>query len=620
MAETQVPIIQFTSAGFIAPSGPAVLAGVQLDIDGSFGGTLNYGLTTPQGQLASGWAASMSNAYAVFVYLSQQTDPAHASGRFQDAIGRIYFLNRNPAQPTSLQLACIGAINVQIPIGALVQDKSSGNLFQCIQAGTIPSGGSITLAFAAVAPGPLPVPQQVTLYQNISGWDSATVVTGAIGRNVESRSAFETRRQETVAGNSFGAIGSIIGAVAKVPGVLDYFGYNNNTGGNVTIGNVDIPAYSIYIAVAGGAPSAVAQAILSKKGAGAPMVGNTTVTTYDSNPLFASPIPYQITYDIPASLQVLFKVIITSGPLVPSSAATQVQSALIAAFAGSTLEASFTGSIAGSILTVSALSSGALSVGQELSDLTGALIAGTTITGLGTGAGGVGTYSVSNNQTVASEAMTSEAPVTGITVPRGRINSTLYAIQYIPAIAALGSWAQVAQIEIGSANEADAVVVGYIVENTLTVISVTSGAIVVGDALFDVGGLIINATYVTAFGSGSGGDGTYTINNPQNFGATFTASGSGTNLTVSVVATGSIAPGDVISGSGVPGGTTIISQTSGPAGGAGVYVTSGATTASSAALTASSTITLASADQSLVTVNANQIPQLVSANILVATT
>ena len=67
-------------------------------------------------------------------------------------------------------------------------------------------------------------------------------------------------------------------------------------------------------------------------------------------------------------------------------------------------------------------------------------------------------------------------------------------------------------------------------------------------------------------------------------GATFTASGSGTNLTISSV-TGLISIGETISGTGVPAGTTIISQTSGTTGGAGVYVTSVATTASAATVT-----------------------------------
>jgi Protein of unknown function (DUF3383) len=72
-------------------------------------------------------------------------------------------------------------------------------------------------------------------------------------------------------------------------------------------------------------------------------------------------------------------------------------------------------------------------------------------------------------------------------------------------------------------------------------------------------------------------------------GATFTGSQSGTNLTTTAV-TGLISVGDVIAGTGVASGTTIVSQTSGTPGGAGVYVTSLSGTASGASCTGTSTV------------------------------
>src|SRR5256885_64141 len=141
MAGTLVPTFTFGPTGFVAPSGPAVLAGVQGDINAAFGNNLNYQLMTPQGQLASSEATAVS------------------------------------------------------------------------------------------------------ISQAITGWDSATVAGGVVGRNVESRAAFEQRRRDSVAGNSFGPITAILGAIAKVPNVLDFFGYNNNTIAPVTINGVTIPAY-----------------------------------------------------------------------------------------------------------------------------------------------------------------------------------------------------------------------------------------------------------------------------------------------------------------------------------------------------------------------------------------
>jgi hypothetical protein len=623
MAGTSVPQIQFTSTGFLAPSGPAVLSGVQLDMNAAFGVSLNYGTVTPQAQLAGSWGAIIVNANSVFVYFSQQIDPATSSGKWQDAIGRIYFQQRKPAQPTSLQVACGGAQGVviagadQSQTPALVKDPS-GNVYQCVQQGTIPASGAITLAFAAAVPGPTAVPATLTIVQLIPGWDTAAVFSGVVGTNVEGRAAFETRRADSVAGNSFGPVGAIIGAVAASPGVIDYFGYNNNTAAPVTINGVTIPANAIMIVAAGGTPQLIANAIFSKKGPGAPMFGNVTLTVYDTNPLYASPIAYSITYLLPSPLQVLFKVTIASGPLVPSDAATQVQEALIAAFSGGSLAASFTGSIAGNTLTVSAVASGTIVVGQIVSDLGGNVVGNTVITGLGTGTGGVGTYNVSINQTVGSEAMTAES-VQNTGVPRARINSLLYAAQYVAAIAQLGAWAQVASITIGSANTANASVVGHLLGTVLTVTSVASGTIQLNDFLSDASGLLLNGTSIVSFGTGTGGTGTYNVNQTQNVGATFTGTGAGTNLTASAV-TGVISVGQTILGTGVPANTTILSQTSGPPGGAGVYVTSNATTSSGNALTANEAIKTSSAAAASVQVQVNQVPQLTAPNILVTTT
>jgi hypothetical protein len=65
--------------------------------------------------------------------------------------------------------------------------------------------------------------------------------------------------------------------------------------------------------------------------------------------------------------------------------------------------------------------------------------------------------------------------------------------------------------------------------------------------------------------------------------ATGTGTASGATLTMTAV-TGTIAIGAQVSGLGVPAGTTILNQTSGTTGGAGVYTTDQATTASAAPL------------------------------------
>lgn len=104
-------------------------------------------------------------------------------------------------------------------------------------------------------------------------------------------------------------------------------------------------------------------------------------------------------------------------------------------------------------------------------------------------------------------------------------------------------------------------------------------ALAVGDAIYAnyADGSVAQAAATSASGTGS-------------IGATFTATGSGTNLTVSAV-TGLISIGDTLGvTAGITAGITIVSQTSGTTGGAGVYVTSAATTISAATGTCYGTV------------------------------
>jgi len=447
MAATNVPGPTFGPNGFQSPSSADILAGVFADLQTAFGGNLNEALSTPQGQLASSIAALVAMVDQNFQFMTQMFDPAYAFGRYQDAIARIYFLERNPAQPTTVQCVCTGLEGVVIPAGAIAI-SADGNQYLCTETGTIPAIGSVTLSFACSLPGPIPCPAGTVsqIYRAIPGWDSIDNPSdGVIGNDVETRAAFEARRAASVALNSQGSLPSILGAVLAVPNVIDAFVTENDSNEVQTIGGVDLYANSVYVAVVGGDTDDVAKAIWSRKAPGCAYNGNTTVTVYDESKGYVPPYPaYRVSFEIPDPLPILFAVNIQNSQLVPADAATQIQNAIISAFAGddgglrakigTTLyasrfyapvaavgswvqiisieigsvnnpAASFTGSISGATLTVTAVASGTLAVGQTISDTTGDLTVGTTITALGTGTGGTGTYTVSITKDVSSKAM-----------------------------------------------------------------------------------------------------------------------------------------------------------------------------------------------------------------------
>lgn len=338
-AGTSVPTIDFTATGLTLPTDAAILAGVQADMNAAFGGNLNPALSTPQGQLATSEAAILSAKNAEFAKFVALVDPDTSSGFMQDAIARIYFLNRRPAAATVVQVQCNGLSGVVIPVGALVRD-ASGNIYSCTQRGVIPVGGLITLPFAAQVAGPIACPAgsiSGAPYRAIIGWDRATnLAAGVTGALVETRAEFEFRRKQSVAINAKGTLPSIYANVFNVEGVFDTYVTENTTSDPITVGATAyaLVPHSIYVAVVGGLAEDVAKAIWLRKDAGADYNGNTQVTVYDESG-YSYPYPeYTVKFQTPTPTPVKFSVQIANDPTLPSNVIDLVKAAIVNAFVG----------------------------------------------------------------------------------------------------------------------------------------------------------------------------------------------------------------------------------------------------------------------------------------------
>ena len=111
---------------------------------------------------------------------------------------------------------------------------------------------------------------------------------------------------------------------------------------------------------------------------------------------------------------------------------------------------------------------------------------------------------------------------------------------------------------------------------------VNGDAAVKGDAVY--ARFSDGAIFIGGVPTGASVTGVLGSTNTASLGSTFTATGTGTSLAVTAL-TGYLAVGDVISGTGVSAGTTIVAQVSGTTGAAGTYTTSVATTAVAATVT-----------------------------------
>ena len=211
----------------------------------------------------------------------------------------------------------------------------------------------------------------------------------------------------------------------------------------------------------------------------------------------------------------------------------------------------FTGSISTNVLTVTGVSSGTIAADQALFGI--GVDNETVITDLLTGTGGIGTYQLNLSQTVASTSMSSAtvgAEVTGtigatlstVTITgvagqfacaaspiplaigqalrisgtyggtgsiSGYVNPTTY---YIIATNASTSFTLSATLGGAAITTTAGTPTGLTYEvapTTLNVTAVTSGALYVGQTIQGVG--IAVDTIITAFGTGTGGVGTYTV-------------------------------------------------------------------------------------------------------------
>lgn len=534
---TNVPAPTYTATGFVPPTELQILAGVQADMNAAFGTTLNFGSPTnptPQGQIAATMAACIGQAYDSFCALANGVDPAFAFGRLQDAIGRIYFMTRNPGSPTIAECLCIGLPNTIIPPNALIQSAADGAIYYAVSGGIIGSNGQVTLQFAAQTNGPTPCAADTLtiIYQTIPGWDTVNnPADGVLGTSVESRAQFEARRAASVQKNTVGYLNSIIAALLDpltVPDLLDAFAVDNPN---------NYPVAFTPNAIIEGSISGTTLTV-SEVVQGTIVVGQTVTGALSTNigVEAGTTIVSQLspsTWEVSISQSVGGTTLNLGGVIVPPN------SLFVAAVGGSDADVAqaiwskkapgipyYPGNTSYTVYDTevqSPLPGVAYPVVFERPDDLPFVFKVTLVNNPDV---------PSNAQTLIQNAIVAAFAGSALNSSRARIGSLVLASTYYSAVAALGSWAEIVNLLINTPHDP-------------------------------------NAT-----GTGS-------------FGATFTGSGSGTNLTVTGSA-GYLSAGDLLSGTGIPAGTTIVSQTSGTTGGDGVYVTSAATTASGACVAKSS--------------------------------
>ncbi|WP_023640352.1 baseplate J/gp47 family protein [Dickeya zeae] len=335
---TAVPDVTITENGLLVPDVSDVLAGRLTDMTTALGGGASQSLSSPQGQIAQSDTEIIAQEYDKLLCLFNQVNPDYATGRWQDGIGRIYFMDRISAQGTVVTAQCVGLVGTIIPAGSTAIDVN-GYIYATSDPATIPTSGTVDVQFTCQTTGPIAcgAGQLNQIYRAVSGWDSVNNSTaGVVGVNVESRIAFETRRKQSVSRKARNQDGATLAALLATTNVLDAYVWSNRTAAAVIKGetNVSVAAHSIWICVYGGADADVAEAIFGTYNPGCNFNGSATHTVYDSMN-YEAPYPeYVMQWQKATPTPVYFKITLDGSLNPPSDITSQVKTMVQTVFNG----------------------------------------------------------------------------------------------------------------------------------------------------------------------------------------------------------------------------------------------------------------------------------------------
>ena len=307
-----IPKIQITENGYIVPTTEEIFEGVWSEIQTIFGQSISRVQGNPQYQLATSWTATIKDCYDQQVALGNQFDPRYAEGIYQDALGEIYFMKRKLSTKSVAVVTFTGLTGANIPQGFIVQDIN-GNQWATTGAVMISPNGVVTATVQCTVGGAIVAEDNtITIIPvALAGLDSVTNEQPAIvGLDEESRSDFESRRQDSVAINSKLTDNAVRGAVSSLNDVVDVFVYSNNSDSPTTIGTTSYPmdAHSLVVSVVGGIDYDIALQTLIKGGTGCGFMGNTTVTVYDTDTYPQQPPAYEVKFLRPDLTEVFWKI------------------------------------------------------------------------------------------------------------------------------------------------------------------------------------------------------------------------------------------------------------------------------------------------------------------------
>ena len=323
------------TTGVIISDTSVIQTDVENEFKDAFGTDLVISPNTPQGVLITAETAARVAVADNNAALANQINPNVAGGVFLDAIGALTGSFRSPATPSTVTVTLTGVSGTTIPAGSQVSDSVYQNVFQTVASVTIVDGSSTVIMTSVlncmIVAGANTLTQILTA---VLGWETCNNPAAAVlGTTTESDEEFRNDLRVTLAAQGASTAQAIISAVNQVENVKSSKFLENIAPTTQTIEGVVMIGHSIYMCVDGGLPLSVAEAMQSKKSAGAAYNNGASGAYGGTNVSQDVIVPYSgqtitVLFDTPDIIQigVAISVVVTQSVQDPTTA---VQDAIL---------------------------------------------------------------------------------------------------------------------------------------------------------------------------------------------------------------------------------------------------------------------------------------------------
>lgn len=270
-----------SAQGLTIQTQPDIVATLTTGYTSIYGNDINLGPNTPDGQMMNIYATALEDNLELLQSVYNMFSLVNAYGVQLDNLGQLLDVQRKNGTYTKAQVLVTATQAVTLPgqdvlignPGATVFTVAdeAGNQYQLVESYVFSGAGTATLTFAAVNIGQIltsanTITAILTPLLGVMSVNNPSTTDDILGTNEETDPAYRVRLTQSLQIAAVGPASAMRAALLRIPGVLDAFVPENDTGGEVN----GVPANGVWTIVNHGSatPAQIARVIYAKKGLG----------------------------------------------------------------------------------------------------------------------------------------------------------------------------------------------------------------------------------------------------------------------------------------------------------------------------------------------------------------